>query len=433
MGILLINPSLLHGDGYDIREIPLGIAYIEDAVKSAGIDCFVFDFQLYSNLEDAISSLNKLIAECTPELIGFSINSYQVDLSMAIKRKIELPKTTKLFAGGVHASLAPDDLISKGFDYVIIGEGEHATVDLYNHIKNNIYIDKIICSERIIELDKYAPDYSHYIQTGLYNPITIILSRGCKGHCGFCSSHAFWNNKITAHSVNWLNTQLSIIGNLGVKKVLFVDDSLFSIYDDSLLNTLYHIHKQYGMSFGANSRICDFPLSKVDNIIHSGITAVSFGIEAMHHDYQYSFKTVSSKRTISVLDACKRAGIKTRTSWIFGLPEFSNDIDSYRKTIEMMIELSPDEISIHWLIPYVGSKYQTDNSALFDYDDQWYTTNSYNKIPIGLYKYLNKHEMLLISQIAKEQLEKAGYKMQPGAEKYFFLPQDQLSVKRSFF
>jgi radical SAM superfamily enzyme YgiQ (UPF0313 family) len=438
MKILLVNPAIHNTDRYSLREIPLGLAYIENVLQRNGYDCELFDFQLYNSFYEGENNLLQKI-RLKPNIIGLSCNSFQIEDCKKIITYIKKHLKECLFVvGGIHATFVPESFNDTEIDYIIQGEGEKSFLDLISNIEktNNmcsqnkhIQISNILSSNMFFA--EYFPNYDKYIDTNAYSPITVITSRGCSGNCKFCSSPKFWGHLIKHHSVEWLKNILVQIGSKNINKVLFVDDDFFyPQYLDDRIYVLEEIHNKYKMTFAANSKIANFPLEKIEKIKQCGITSLSFGIETIVNDKCLYSKIKDVKCVKNVIDICKNNNIIVRTSWILGLPELGNDIKKYTSMLDAMIYLKPNELSIHWLVPYSGSYYYQKQSHLFNLSP----TCSYNEIPNDLYNYLDNDTMCIITNLFEKELVKAGYSDNKNTDYYFYLPSTNSShIKRSFY
>lgn len=440
MRILLTNPATYNTDKYALREIPLGLAYIQSALQQNGYECDLFDFQLYHNFDDAkVDLLNKIAIQ--PDLIGVTCNSFQFEnCKKVITILKEHFKNSRIVVGGIHATFVPDDFNDTGIDYIIQGEGENAMLDLISIIANHKN-NTDVSNQRIIRsnnfrinsqfLNEYLPDYDQYIGLKVYNPITVITSRGCLGNCKFCSSPNFWGHCLKYHSIDWLKTVLEQIALKGIKKILFVDDSFFYPYNLSeRFSILKDFHNQSKITFAANSRIIDFPIERTKEIKNCGIDSLSFGIEAIVNGKCVYNKTKNIDYVKHIIDICKENDIKVRTSWILGLPEMTNDVDKYTNMLDSMTYLNPNELSIHWLVPYPGSYYYDKLYHLFNFLPSY----SYNSVPYGLYNYLDDKTMIEITKYYQSELVRAGYSEDQNADYYYYLPSHiRHHLKRSFY
>ncbi|HTA30589.1 MAG TPA: cobalamin-dependent protein, partial [Candidatus Cybelea sp.] len=110
------------------REYPLGIGFLGTLLKQSGHDVRVFD-QNVEGLED--DGLWQLVAEFQPDIAGFTVitPNYPVARKQIRKLKELLPEVW-ILAGGIHATLFPDDLMADGSDVVVLGEGEPVILQL---------------------------------------------------------------------------------------------------------------------------------------------------------------------------------------------------------------------------------------------------------------------------------------------------------------
>jgi len=201
-----------------------GIRTISSVLKKAGHEVKLI-FMTYS--EDyskfyKLPELKQLLKICkNSELIG--INSY----SSTTPRAIQIIKFLKenginipIIWGGIHATLFPEECINH-VDYVCVGEGEGAIIDLINALEKGKSVNKIANfwirdkkTKKIIKntvrptienLDKIPfADYdikNHFILEGdsirrfreedLGGGIFFLTGRGCPYGCTYCSNNLF--------------------------------------------------------------------------------------------------------------------------------------------------------------------------------------------------------------------------------------------------
>src|SRR5579871_2475101 len=82
-------------------------------------------------IDQTAESVVAQVAATQPQLIGISLTTRQWlrgrELVAALRTRLDVP----LIAGGLHPTFAPDVVLgSAGFDYVCLGEGEEAMLDL---------------------------------------------------------------------------------------------------------------------------------------------------------------------------------------------------------------------------------------------------------------------------------------------------------------
>ena len=109
--------------------IPLGAACVASALK-AGADGARLDVSLAEAFAtENPQAIAARIVAAKPDLVGFSLYSWNRSLSIAVARRLRsLLGETVLFAGGPDATAQPDGLPGD-FDFAIAGEGEIAAVE----------------------------------------------------------------------------------------------------------------------------------------------------------------------------------------------------------------------------------------------------------------------------------------------------------------
>lgn len=201
-------------------EETLAIEYLSAALKQAGHSCRMsFDPQLFddtylksklaSRLFDYTDSIIEEVAACKPDLVAFSVVSdnfpWAARMSAKVKQAIDVP----IVFGGVHPTSVPEYVLKhSAADYVCMGEGEGAIVDLADNIKNEAICrtipnicardgDTIVCNEvrpLIEDLDNLPfPDKDifyeklPFIRSGYIS----LSSRGCVNKCTFCNNSLY--------------------------------------------------------------------------------------------------------------------------------------------------------------------------------------------------------------------------------------------------
>ena len=126
----------------------LAIEYLSAALKHAGHSCkLCFDPQLFddtflkypilSRLFDYTEIIMDELRSCQPDLVAFSVVSdnfpWASRLSKRIKQELDVP----IVFGGVHPTSVPEYTLQySSADYVVMGEGEGAIVDLVENIND---------------------------------------------------------------------------------------------------------------------------------------------------------------------------------------------------------------------------------------------------------------------------------------------------------
>lgn len=226
----------------------LGIGYLAAVLRQMNFIVEIID----GWLEDLTSKeiAYRILSREKPLLIGFT--SYTSNMQDVIDI-VQILRTngviTPCVVGGYGPTFQPVEYLKSGFDFVVRGEGDRilpqickyllTKFPLINDIPSVSYIDKdnIIhhnnADSATIDLNSLpfpARDTIKYtIQRK--NAVNIISSKGCLGHCLFCSIQTFQN---ISNVSRWRSRDISsfvdeieeIVSCYGVTHFKVVDDSL---------------------------------------------------------------------------------------------------------------------------------------------------------------------------------------------------------------
>lgn len=226
----------------------LGLAYIAAGLKYFGYNVEIIDGWLENLSSEKI--LNLILGGEHPLVVGFS--SYASNMK-EVTQIISMLKTQGVVfpfvAGGYGPTFHAEEYLREGFDFVIRGEGDNVFPQLCEYILNRnppiseipavsyINQDNKIChnppEQFSINLDSLpfpARDTIHFsiLQK---SPVNILSSKGCMGHCVYCSVHAFQN----VTSKKWRQRSLENFVDEIEKIVSVYNVSHFRLVDDSLI------------------------------------------------------------------------------------------------------------------------------------------------------------------------------------------------------
>jgi len=89
--------------------------------------------------DQAIADIVAAIRQQTPGLIGVSLTTRQWLRAREVVGGLRKLSNIPVVAGGLHPTFSPEDILAhEGFDYVCLGEGEAALLDLVNALEAGI-------------------------------------------------------------------------------------------------------------------------------------------------------------------------------------------------------------------------------------------------------------------------------------------------------
>ncbi len=361
MKVLLIHAKCFFED-ISHRQIPLGIAYIASAIETQH-EVKIYDEPIEDeNLEDVIFNF-------TPDIIGISFTTQSSIRAYEIAKKYS--EIAILIAGGIHATLHPEETLNNGFLIVSYGEGEENFLHILHVLESKmelekapgIYYLKDNCVKKTVSrnnnfyLDNYTFPARHLLKMEKYEQGSIIASRGCPYNCKFCVSSVFRKTNYRLRSAENVFEEIKLIVCKNKKQNIHFCDDTFTI-NHAFVKKLCHLIIESNVRFNWSI------LSRVDTIKHdeemlyllkeAGCKLIIFGIESGSDKIlQKINKGVSSSQIEEVLLLCKEKGLDIKTTWIVGLP--GNYIDQMQ-SLKLMKRIQPNQITIHMFVPYPGTE-----------------------------------------------------------------------------
>lgn len=346
-----------------------GISYLCAYLKYKHLEAYYYrhrDLKTLSDYIDQLSAMNTLI-------YGFSVTDDTLDIVLVIAERLKQCKNDAfiLIGGALGKKEVAEYLLKFPFiDGVAIGEGEYSTEALIKELKagkSPINIPGIITLESLFNDKMYevAPvdinSYPSPILSGLVPDCDLVeqgimSSRGCVHQCIYCSFGTVSNRRVRFYEdERFLEEVKYVVSHL---KENYTNHEI-PIWDDTfsfnlvrakrLLREIAKINK-YGHKFWLQTRIDYIDeeficLSKLAGISHIGIGLESASpkvlklakkVRLSNFDapgYEPEEKYVA--KFFSVIEWCKKSGIKYTINTIFGLPgETFNDALETIKAVE---------------------------------------------------------------------------------------------------
>jgi len=292
----------------------LGIEYLSAVLKKQGYQtelafdpCLFDDGIRYSRFLKNIFSFKKYIInkiiKSQPDLISFSVISDRYSWACEIAKELRKKTKAPIVFGGIHPTSRPEEVISNNFvDYVVVGEGEGAIVDLVKRLekkdddyriknvwlKRNGQIIKNELRDLIQDLDSLPfPDKDLYSKehTDFKGQYTVITSRGCPFSCTYCCNNflkKLYQGKgeyYRYRSVGNVIEELKFAKEkYKINAVLFFDEELF--FETERAKRLFSLYKkEINLPFvcSLNPQIMDE--EKIDLLENNGCHEVGLGIQ----------------------------------------------------------------------------------------------------------------------------------------------------------
>lgn len=394
--ILLINPHETEQSGFS--NPPLGLLYIAGTLLKYG-----FYVQLVDGCIQGKDTIKRSVETLHPDIVGITC------LTPARKKSLEVAQMVKdidpritVVMGGAHATIMYRQLLENYsfIDYVVLGEGEESFLEIAQ-AKEPSTIHGIAYRElgRIIKtpprnyienLDEFPFPAWHLIDLTIYPArgegiinginlakeprISVIFSRGCKGHCDFCSTWWIWRGWRHRSPKNMVDELELLNKNRGIRHFCFADDAM-TIDRDAIIGLCDEIVKRkLCIAFHITTRT-----DCVDEIIlrklkDAGCYEIAYGVETGSEILLNKMgKENDIKTSEKAIRLTKEAGLKSTALLIMG--NLGETEETVKDTIQFLRRTEPDEIGCVgglWVLP--GTKiYGICKNAGFIDDDFWLT------------------------------------------------------------
>lgn len=366
---------------------PLGTIYAAAVMREAGYQVSLFDTALIDSPEKIIP----VIAKEKPDYLviyddGFNYLTKMCLTNMreAAFRMAELAKQKgiTIIASSSDAADHYEKYLAHGVDFVIIGEGETTLKELINVIekgendfrkidglafKEKTEVIKTTPRQIIKELDSFPMpawdlvDISSYkkiwMESHGYFSLNIATTRGCPFKCNWCAK-PIYGNRYNSRSPQKVAEEIeSLMKNFEVKNFWMCDD-IFGLKPGWVQEFRDIVKsKELKFKYKIQSRV-DLLLQEdtVAALAESGAETVWVGAESGSQKVLDAMdKGTTIEQIYEATRLLKKNGIRPAFFLQFGyLGEEKADIE---KTINMLLDLMPEEIGISVSYPLPGTKF----------------------------------------------------------------------------
>lgn len=407
-------------------EYPMGVGILGTILEKIGHEIKIYDGNVESK---EILDLLAYIEAFQPNVIGFSVITPNYPVAkIQIEKICSLFPDIRLIAGGVHASLFPEDLLTDGVDVVCLGEGEIKLPILIECFDKNGSIEKVdgiaykdssgifqrtpvsstniklndlpIINRRLYNLEKYT----HH---------SMMASRGCPYKCKFCCNYTgtILQHGVTINQYSRVIEEMEYLQNeFGATEIFFADDIFLVRKRDILSFCQEYKRLKLNVKWIGQMRVDTIDEEIAIEMANSGCKRLYFGVESGSDEIlRKSNKKLDKKQILLGINAAKKAGIRVKTGWIYGLP---GTLEQQRESIDFMLEMRPHEISIHQLIPFPGTPYYNNPSehGILINDKKDFESFCYGGISGNIqFDYMSQHDLEVLLRDTAIALDNAGY------------------------
>jgi radical SAM superfamily enzyme YgiQ (UPF0313 family) len=365
---------------------PLGTLYAAGLLRQQGLSVALFDTMLTDPAEFGEA------LEChRPKIVAVYEDDFNFLSKMCLTRMREIAfsiaEQARRFGARVvaHGSDATDhtsDFLRAGFEYVLIGEAEHALLELSKamlrsdnefDVNGIAFIDE--ATRQIVRTQPRAALHYEYplpppardlIDHGLYRDawlgahgrfsLNAISSRGCPFRCNWCAKPIFGDNFRLNDASEVAEEMRTLRETYGADHVWFADDIFalnrhwVKVFADAVENQKARI------PFKIQARADLMSRETVEALARAGCEEVWMGVESgSQHVLDAMEKGLRVEEVFTAREHLRDAGIRACFFLQFGYPgETWKDI---RKTVDLVRRTKPDDIGVSLSYPLPNTRF----------------------------------------------------------------------------
>ena len=399
MRILLVNPP------YDIGRYmgglakvgwvfpPVGLLYIAAYLRQQepAWEIGIYDSQVEERVFEA------LLDEFRPDVVGITCQSALVYSTLEAARVVkEKNPLTRTVVGGVHASLRPQDLLEgPHVDLVVRGEGEETFLEICAAWEKERPLDGIAgISYRqagtrdageplpgspreitgtpdrpisadldsypmpaldLVPIEKYriSPDMRTGSRLGL-----IITSRGCPYDCMFCANKLLTKRSYRLRSIPSVLEEIDYyLEHHQITQLMIFDDNFAVNKKRTLELCAEFVKRGYPEKFSwwTEARVDVLDEEILTAMKRAGCSIISLGLESGNQRLlDFIKKDITLEQTRTTVGLIHKSGIKSRASFILGLPTETRQ--ESLNTIKFAYSLPLDQVRFSIATPFPGTE-----------------------------------------------------------------------------
>lgn len=372
--ILLVNPFV---PGIVLAP-PLGLGFLATFLAKNNYNVKIIDLAI-----DKLS-LEKLSGRIKNEEIGIVGITMITPAVNEVMKIIDFLKTEspdlKIVVGGAHASIRPIETfnLNKNIDFLVIGEGEKALLEIANFInrignfdnaqgiayrdnektifKEGInYLDDLesfpVLDRKLIEFHKYSN-----LMFSSKKPVTsMMISRGCPYMCIYCSKPVT-GSRVRERRVESVIEEIRMLKEqYCVKELVFYDD-VFTFNRNKVIKLCEEmINNGFDISWKCETRVNLVDEELLKTMKNAGCYLIAYGIESgTQKMLNYLKKGITLEQVRNAINLTKKVGIKTQGYFMIGVP--TENEEDIIQTINFAKSLPLDICQFSIATPYPGTE-----------------------------------------------------------------------------
>jgi len=379
--------------------LPLGLAYLAASLRSNGHSVNVIDCQMAGRTNQVLEGdlltiglpwiqIKERIEASHPDIVGVgcTFSSRFLNALKIAGLVKEIDSTVPVVMGGIHPTIKPFEVLNQSeIDFVVLGEGEKALLDLvdgkpHNQIDGFGYkqdgtihvnpktkfienLDSLPFPARDLFLE-YFRNQAQSVLRGRFDihnshRNSVITSRGCPNSCAFCSIHSQWGFKWRARTPENVVEELKEMKEkYHVREISFDDDNLTLDRKRMIRLCKLMISEKIDLEWDTPNGVSVITLNRELLLLmkKAGCWSLNLAIESgdPHILRNIIHKPLTLGKAAQVVKDCKALSIKTQGYFVIGMP--GETIETMNHSLDFARSLPLDAIGVFNAVPFPNTE-----------------------------------------------------------------------------
>lgn len=349
----------------------LGPAFLAAYLRQHGHEAAFLRVPMDRTIEEIAGDVRRE----APGLIGVSATTRQWLRARNVLNALRRISNVPVVVGGLHATFSPEDVLSQdGIDYICLGEGEAALLDLVNALEDGKPVANIA---NIWSKDGARPKLRNPIEPLDSVPFLardmlderwgvrhVTTQRGCPFPCTYCAARMYDKLYASGDTTNYgrrrslgnvLAELHALRANGPLNYVIFLDDT-FTIHHPWVREFCKAYARDFAVPFSLNARVETVNEIMLRELAAAGCKHIIYGVESGSERVRREImkRSASNQRFRDVFRWTREAGIMATANYILGTPGESRA--EMEETIALHNDLRPADFAFFVFYPYPGTE-----------------------------------------------------------------------------
>jgi radical SAM superfamily enzyme YgiQ (UPF0313 family) len=258
----------------------------------------------------------------------------------------------KVALGGLHVTSLPEEAAPHA-DAIFLGPGEQTFPAFLADCRAGA-ARPVYRSTEGRTLEHVPPVRRDLIDRGAYLvPNSLVVSRGCPQHCGFCYKDAFFAGGKSFYTQR-VDEALAEMERLPGRHLYFLDDHLLA--DPRFAGAMFAGMRGMNRLFqGASTVDAILRGDLIERAAEAGLRSLFVGFETLSAGNLAGSRKQQNLRVDyrAVVERLHALGIMINGSFVFGMDEDGEDV--FRRTVDWAVEQGITTATFHIQTPYPGT------------------------------------------------------------------------------